>query len=88
MAHDDRDFIDRTESLTSKFYGKPASIDQIAENFALYGLGKRAAALEDIDADLRGDIGSGPHHLRRRIRLMELRRKMGRVHDSLRKARR
>lgn len=45
MANDDRDFIERAESQTSKLYGKPASIDQIADNFALYGLKKRTAAL-------------------------------------------
>ena len=88
MADDDRDFIERAESVTEKLYGKPASIDQIAENFALYGLKKRAAALEDFDAELRGEIGSGPHSLRRHAQLMALRKKMGGVHEALRKARR
>ncbi len=30
MPDDDRDFIERAESVTSRLYGKPASIDQIA----------------------------------------------------------
>jgi len=88
MADDDRDFIERAESATDRLYGKPASIDQIADNFALYGLKKRAATLENFDAELRGEIGSGSHSLRRHARLMALRKKMGGVHQALRKAKR
>lgn len=88
MSDDDRDFIERAESMTEKLYGIPARIDQIADNFALYGVKKRAATLEDLDAELRGDIHSGSHSLRRRVQLMALRKKMGGVHEALRKARR
>ena len=77
MADDDRDFIERTDSVTEKLHGKTTSIDDTAENFALYGLKKRAAALENFDAELRGEIGSGSHSLRRQVKLMELRKKMG-----------
>ena len=86
MADDDRDFIERTDSVTEKLYGQPASAEQIAENFALYGLKKRVAALESIDAELRGEIDSGSHNLRRRVQLMALRGKIGNVHHALRKA--
>jgi hypothetical protein len=88
MANDDRDFIERTESSTGNLYGRPSSIDQIADNFALYGLKKRAATLEDFDAELRGEIDSGLHSLRRRVQLMTLRQKMRGVHEALRKAKR
>lgn len=88
MADDDRDFIQRTDSVTDKLHGHPASADQIAENFALYGLKKRADVLEGIDLELRGEIDSGSHNLRRHAQLMGLRRKMGGVHDALRKAKR
>ncbi len=88
MAEDDRDFIERAESVTKKLYGEPASIDQIADNFALYGLEKRAATLENLDTELRGEIGSGSHSLRRHARLMTLRQKMNGVHEALRKAKR
>jgi hypothetical protein len=88
MADDDRDFIERSESLTDKLYGKAASIDEMADSFALYGLKKRAATLEDFDTELRGDIDSGAHNLRRRVQLMTLRQKMGGVHEALRKAKR
>ena len=88
MVEDDRDFIERAESLADKLYGKPASIDQIADSFALYGVKKRASTLEDVDAELSGEIDSGPHNLRRRVQLMSLRRRMGGVHEALRKAKR
>lgn len=88
MPDDDRDFLERIESVTNKLCGQTMPIDKIAGNFALYGLDKRVAALENLDAELRGDIDSGPHSLRRRVQLMELRRKMGGVHAALRKARR
>ena len=88
MAEDERDFIERTEAVTEKLYGKPFDTGDIVDNFALYGLKKRAAALENLDADLRGEIGSGSHNLRRHAQLMALRQKMGGVHEALRKARR
>ncbi len=88
MADDDRDFIERAESMTGKLYGEPASIDQIADNFALYGLKKRATTLESLDTELQGEIGSGSHSLRRHAQLMTLRQKMGGVHEALRKAKR
>ena len=88
MTHDDRDFIERVESVNEKLNGTPMPIDEMAEKFALYGLKKRAAALDGFDAELRGEIGSGSHNLRRHAQLMGLRKKMGGVHEALRKARR
>lgn len=88
MSDDKRDFITRAESITGNLYGEPMSPDRIAENFALYGLTKRAAALENLDSELRSEVDSSPHSLRRRVQLMDLRRKMGGIHDALRKARR
>lgn len=88
MPEDNRDFLDRAQSVTEKLCGQPMQIDKIADNFALYGLRKRAAALEKLDSDLRDEVDSSPHSLRRRVQLMELRRKMGGIHDALRKAKR
>jgi hypothetical protein len=88
MANDDQDFIQRADSASKKLHGEPMDIDKMAENFALCGLNKRAGMLERFDAELRGEIDSGPHNLRRRVQLMELRRKMGGVHEALRKAKR
>jgi hypothetical protein len=88
MSNADRDFVEQTKSVTKKLYGQPMPIDKVADNFALYGLNKRVAALENLDSELRGEIDSSPHSLRRRVQLMELRKKMGSVHTALRKARR
>ncbi|MFK4580350.1 hypothetical protein [Bradyrhizobium ottawaense] len=88
MSEDNRNFIQRADSITGNLYGEPMSPDRIAENFALYGLKKRVAALERFDAELGGDIDSSPHSLRKRVQLVDLRRRMGSLHEALRKARR
>lgn len=88
MCGDNRNFIERAESITGNLYGEPMSVERIAENFALYGLKKRVAALERFDAELGGDIDSSPHSLRKRVQLVDLRRRMGSVHEALRKAKR
>jgi hypothetical protein len=85
---DDRNFIERARSVTEKLDGEPMSVEDMADDFALYGLKKRAEALDNIDAELRGEIGSGAHALRQHARLIGLRQKMGDVHEALRKARR
>ncbi len=85
---DDRNFIERAQSATEKLDGEPMSVEEMVDDFALYGLKKRAAALENLDTELQGEIGSGAHALRRHARLIGLRQKMGDVHQALRKARR
>jgi hypothetical protein len=40
--------IGNSDSVTEKLYGEPMQIDEIADNFALYGLKKRVAALENF----------------------------------------
>jgi hypothetical protein len=86
MADDDRGFLDRMESVTEKILGRPMTSEHITENFALFGLKKRAETLEDLDSELRGEIDSSPLSLRRRLQLMSLRNSMGGVHAALRKA--
>jgi hypothetical protein len=88
MADDEQDFTERTQSANEKLNARPISIDEMADNFALYGLKKRAAMLESFDAELGGDIGSGSDSLRRQARLLTLRRKLGGLHEALRKAER
>jgi hypothetical protein len=88
MSSDNRDMIERAESINEKLYGEPTSVDDISDNFALFGLKNRVAALEKFDSELRSEIDSSPHSLRRRVHLVELRRKMGDVHEALRKAKR
>lgn len=88
MTEDSRDLIECAECANDKLQGEPVSADEMAEDFVLYGLKMRSAALDRFDRELRGEIDSSPHSLRRRVQLMELRRKMGSVHEALRKARR
>jgi hypothetical protein len=88
MPDDDRDFIERANSVAEKIHGEAMTTEEIANSFALFGLHKRTAALEKFDTELRGEIDSSPHSLRRRVQLMALRKKMGGVHAALRKARR
>jgi hypothetical protein len=88
MADNNQDFIARTASAAEKFHGLPPDDSRTIENFALCGMKRRAGLLESLDAELRGDVDSSPNNLRRRVQLMELRRKMGGVHEALRKARR
>jgi len=85
---DDRNYLERTNSMTEKACGEPGTINEIADNFALYGLDRRAAVLDNLDAELSGEIDSGSESLRRHVRLMELRRKMTGIHHALRKAKR
>ena len=88
MADDDRDFIERTDSAAEKLHGLPMDSGKTIESFALCGPAKRANLLENLDSELRDEISSSPHSLRRRVQLMELRRRMGGVHAALRQARR
>jgi hypothetical protein len=69
-------------------YDEPVSPEDMADTFALYGLNKRAAALQNIDGELQAEVGSGAHALRRHARLIGLRQKMSDMHAALRKAKR
>jgi hypothetical protein len=88
MAEHDQDIGERAESFTQKSQGSPMAVESIMDNFALYGLSKRTAALQEFDAELKTEIGSGSHTLRRRAQLMGMRKKMLGVHEALRKAKR
>lgn len=88
MADDDQDFIARAASAAEKLHGLSSDDGKTIDNFALCGLKRRASLLESLDAELRGEVDSSPNNLRRRVQLMDLRRKMGGVHEALRKARR
>ena len=43
---------------------------------------------ESVDVELKDEIESGSHGVRRRAQLVTLRKKMGGIHEALRKARR
>jgi hypothetical protein len=82
---DERDYLERTDSIWQKAHGETAGLDELADAFALYGPEKRIAALDQFDAELSGGQ-SGT--LRRHHELHSLRRKMGNIHSALMKANR
>lgn len=60
MVDETRDFIERADSVAVKLHGEPLAADEIARNFALYGLQKRTIALERFESELRGEVDSSP----------------------------
>ena len=87
MQDDDRDLSQQPEEA-GDVSTERIPLDEMADHFPLLGKARRASLLSDLDNELQGEIGSGSHHLRRQVQLMELRRQMGDVHEALRKARR
>jgi hypothetical protein len=81
-----REFFERAEDITAKLYGHAATAEQLVDDFALYGLMNRVMALENFDDEMGGELDGSPNALRRRAELLELRRRMGRVHEALRNA--
>lgn len=82
---DERNFLERTEAWAEKMTGKVPDTSDVAGEFALYGIGKRAAHLEEIDKELSSkDAISGETEIRRLMRLRRLRQEMVSVHEKLR----
>jgi hypothetical protein len=84
---DERDYIDQTRSYAGKVTGgSPETVDaMMPSQFALYGLRKRAAILDAIDAAPQGDLEEEAE-MRAAFEKVELRRRLGEVHETLRKA--
>ncbi len=82
---DERDYLERTNSIWQKANGETASLNELADAFALYGPEKRIAALDQFDSELSGGQSGS---LRRHHELHSLRRKMGSIHSALMKANR
>jgi hypothetical protein len=90
MTMDDKpkpDFIERAQGISKNWLGEEWKPDQLVQEFHLYGHAKRAAALDEFDAELRdgGPITSSPNELRRHAELYGLRRSLDEVHHALRK---
>jgi hypothetical protein len=83
---DDRDYLDKTRSYAQKVTGdSPETVDEVMPaRFMLYGLRKRAAILDSIDAAPRGDLDI--EEAREAFDKAELRHRLGEIHDALRKA--
>jgi hypothetical protein len=83
---DERDYLDKTRSYAQKITGdSPETVDEMMPaQFVLYGLRKRSLILDSIDASMTGDLGEEEAHAA--LEKVELRRRLGEVHEQLRKA--
>jgi hypothetical protein len=79
----EKTYLDRTQRLAELRNGQRLSDDDIVANFLLYNSEKRIEILDAIDKDL----GSGTD-LRKMSEELHLRRQLGDMHVSLRKANR
>jgi hypothetical protein len=87
MADNKADFIDRMESTWKNWHGDEWSPEKATQNFQLYGPGKRAAALDQFDAELR-DVEPTMENMRRYTELAELRQNLDTVHHTLKQVNR
>ena len=85
---DNRDFIQRYSERSEKLTGKPASDADMVEHFQLYGLKRRVDVLEELDKELSSSSETELHEIPRRVQMREMRRRMGEVHEKLRKGKR
>jgi hypothetical protein len=81
------DFMTRLGQSDKNLLGEERPIEQVVDDFSLYGLGKRVEALTQFDEHLRtmGDVGRGESEIREYARLMRLRRAIDKAHHDLRK---
>lgn len=56
MAEDDRDFIEQTQSKAQLYHGKELSPEEMANEFAKFGIDERVDALDRISADSNGEL--------------------------------
>lgn len=79
---DNRNTIDRSQAMMSLINGRPETEAEMVSRFAKYSVRQRADALDALDLDMRADdlsIGQRAEQLTRR-------RRLGDVHEILRKA--
>lgn len=83
---DERTFLEKSNSMTEKMTGKPASVDDMVKEFSKYDLERRANALDAIDADMSIDEPIGLTDLRKQVRILQQRRALGAAHEAMRRA--
>jgi hypothetical protein len=85
MSDDNRDFLDRINSSSENWTGKPRTPDDVVGEFHLHGPQKRIEALEQLDAEF---AAADTSDLRKFHDLARMRRQMKEIHHTLRKANR
>lgn len=78
--------FERAQRLSELQTGRRATLDEMAENFALYPANNRADLLLDMDAELKlaAPTDDNESALRSYAERIGLRRRLGAIHDELR----
>jgi hypothetical protein len=80
---DEPDILDLIQQHGQNWVGEDRGPEQVVQDFPLFGYKKRAEALDQLDDHLRTVDTSD---LRRYSRLTAMRRELGGIHHTLRKA--
>jgi hypothetical protein len=83
---DERDFLDKTQALGRIRLGRDLTDEEIASNFAIHGLERRTAILDQIEHEsAAGEIGSDSGSLRNEGRRLRTLQALRNAHEKLRR---
>ncbi|MHC2241127.1 hypothetical protein [Bradyrhizobium elkanii] len=88
MSDDDKSFVEKLEEHSELVTGNAASPDEIAKNFALYGLSKRVDIIKDFRKSLDGEVDSDAMSLRKYAGDVAQLKRLETIHANLRKVKR
>jgi hypothetical protein len=80
-----QDYISRTKTLQQLSTGESPSTDDIAGKFALHGLRRRVEILAQIDSEEQPELET-ESEMRAALGRVEIRNRLGQVHEALRKS--
>ena len=81
------DYITRTKNLQKLATGEEPTVDDIAGKFALHGLRARVDILHAMDNEPQPDLLE-ENEIRAALERVEIRRRLGEVHEMLRRGNR
>jgi len=86
MSEDERSYLQRLNDLGRKRTGRDLSDDEVAAEFALHGLARRAEILDTIEREeLSGEISDDGAALRQAGRRMRTLQSLRDAHEKLRR---
>lgn len=89
MSDAEKSFVDSAEEHSELMSGVPASMDDMAKDFALYGLPRRVEMIKKFRASLEtGEISSEASKMHKYLRDREQLKRMEEIHHTLRRAKR
>ena len=83
--NDERSYIEKTQNLWKLRTGDEGSVEDMTAAFALHGFAKRIHILDQFDAEPQPDLLE-ENEIRAALERVEIRRRLGEVHDALRKS--